>query len=163
MFVNSESFLILWSSFFSRKLCFLWSSCFTLNIESISLDTSHKTTSRITSICSAIWEEIDDILSFISLTTTSACMISDDMFLNNSINITFKWRSYNFFLKTLFCFFSSDFFLTPCQIDFSWVLNLFTAFIFIFFSSSSCILFSKCPLWMLVTVYKIKPTLWKHW
>ena len=67
-----NQFPILWSPFFSRKLCLLWSSCLLLITESISLDTSDKTTSGIISICSTIWEKIYDTLSFIALTTTSA-------------------------------------------------------------------------------------------
>ena len=42
--VHSESFFLLWSIFFSRKLCFLWSPCLLLIAESISLDTSGKPT-----------------------------------------------------------------------------------------------------------------------
>ena len=37
-------FSLLWSIFFSRKLCFLWPSCLLLIAESISLDTSGKPT-----------------------------------------------------------------------------------------------------------------------
>ena len=37
-------FSLLWSIFFSRKLCFLWSPCLLLIAESISLDTSGKPT-----------------------------------------------------------------------------------------------------------------------
>ena len=37
-------FSMLWSIFFSRKLCFLWSPCLLLIAESISLDTSGKPT-----------------------------------------------------------------------------------------------------------------------
>ena len=81
--------------------------------ESISSDTSHKTTSRIISICWTIWEYIDDISSFIALTTTSACIISDVMFFSNSINVTFKWCINNFFLKTLFLFFFLRLFSLP--------------------------------------------------
>ena len=61
------------------------------------------------------------------ITTTSVCIISDKMFFNSSINITFKLCIKIFFLKTLFWSFSSDLF--PCQLDFSWVLNLLAAII----------------------------------
>ena len=39
-----NTFSLLWSIFCSRKLCFLWSPCLLLIAESISLDTSGKTT-----------------------------------------------------------------------------------------------------------------------
>ena len=57
-----------------------------------------------------------------SLTATSACKISGEMFFNKGINITFKWCINNFFIQTFFCSFSSDFF--PCQLDFFFSLSL---------------------------------------
>ena len=42
--VHSESFFLLWSIFFSRKLCFLWSPCLSFIAAPISLDTSGKAT-----------------------------------------------------------------------------------------------------------------------
>ena len=111
LFINSESVFILWSPFFSKKLCFL---CFPYLLpitESISLDTFDKSTSGITSLCSTIWEDIDDASSFIALAATSGCIISDEMFFNNSINITFKWciiPRNNFFVPIPQTFYLTD-------------------------------------------------------
>ena len=78
VFVITKSIFYFMEFFFSRKLWFLWSPCLMIITEVISLDNSDKTTSRITSICSTIWEKIDDTSSFIALTTTSAFLISDE-------------------------------------------------------------------------------------
>ena len=98
-----------------------------------------------------------------SLTTTSACKISDEMFFNNIINITFKWCINYFFLETLLLFFFVRLFSLP-----TWFLSLSFGF-WIFwqlsscFQVSSCILFLNSLLWRLVTVCKVTFTLWKHW
>ena len=66
-----------------------------------------------------------------SLTKTSACKISGDMFFNNDIKVTFKWCVNNFFLETLFSFFFLRIF--SCQLDFSLSLGSW-----IFWQLSSC-------------------------
>ena len=128
-----------------RKQCFLCSSCLLLITESINLVNQlsiikNKTNSGITSICLTIWEEIDDTSSFIALKTTSGCIISEEMFFNNSIKITVKWCINNFFFETIFLFlflrlfslltsFLSLFLSLSLSLSLSWVLNLLAAFI----------------------------------
>ena len=143
---------------FSQENCFLLSPYLMFITESISLDTSDKTTSGKILICSTLWEEIDDISSFIALTTTSACVISDEMFFDNGINITFKWDI--FFLKThFFVLFPQTFFFANLISVRSWIFWQLSSC----FGVSSCILFFNFLQWMLVTVYKVKFTLWKLW
>ena len=117
VFANNRSIFYFMEFFFLKINCVsFWSPCVMLITESISLDTSAKTTSRITSIYSKIWEEIDGISLFIALTTTSICIISDEMFFNNSINVIFKWFINHFFLKTLSLFFSLRLFSLPTSL-----------------------------------------------
>ena len=88
-----------------------------------------------------------------SMTTTSACKISDEMFFNKGISITFRWCINNFFLKALFLFFSLDFFLAnliSLSLSFSLLglesfsgFHLVSEFLFVSFSLTAC-----CEYWL---------------
>ena len=162
VFVNSESIFYFMESFFPRKRL-LWSPCLLLITESISLDASDKTTSEI------FVQQSEKRLMILHhlLTTTSACKISHKIFPNNSINNTFTWCINNFFLETLFLFFFLGFFSLPTWLLYLLLFLCLGSWIFwqlsFCFRVSSCIFFFNCLLWMVVTVCKVKFTLWKHW
>ena len=135
--------------FFLKINCVsFWSPCVMLITESISLDTSAKTTSRITSIYSKILEQIDDISSFIALTTTSTRIISEEMFFNNSINIIFKWFINHFFLKTLSLLFFLRLFSLPTSLllglESFGSYHLVSEFLVVSYSLIAC-----CECWLL--------------
>ena len=103
VFVNSEYIFYFMESFFLKKTV------------SLGLLVSCSSLSQSTQILlvKKLQEELQFVRQFEErlmilhclLTTTSQCKISDEIFFNNSINITFKWCINNFFLETLFLFY----------------------------------------------------------
>ena len=133
-------------SLFFLKNCF-WSSCFLLITESITVDTSGKTTSGITSICFTIWEEIGP-----SEQQRSECIISDETCFSTTVSILLSESiSTITSSKCLFGSFFSEF--LPYQIDFSLLgressgsFCLFNASLVIsYYFSGCCVCWLPCP------------------
>ena len=135
VFLNSEFIFYLIESFLLKKIEFPLFSLSPAYHWVNQLRYFWKTTSGITLICSTISEEIDDTSSFIVLTTTPGCIISDEMFYNNSISITFKCCINNFFLETSFLLFFHTLFFLGNLISLSLSLSLGS---WIFWQLSSC-------------------------
>ena len=78
-------FSLLWSFFFSRKLCFLWSPCLLLIAESISLETSGEPTMEF----------------FLKITSPSWIISSIS---TDELNLIYCWRADDEFSRNNFCF-----------------------------------------------------------
>ena len=130
-----------------------WSPYFLSSAESFSLDIPEKTTSWTTSICSTIWEEVDDTSILTTQYQNGHCEKYRNFTWFPGVEIFFKFNLLNSSLLINFTI--------TYQFDFP-VFRVSTLLIACtLFPSFQVFLFVYCMLWMLVTVCRAKFTLWK--
>ena len=123
------------------------------------LDTSNRTMSLTTSIYSTVCEEFDGS----SWLTTKATIMSIfwwEIFLGNTISITFTWCINYFVVLNTFCFLFPYNFLLINSISFSfepWIFCSLPSFLWV----SNYLLSYLRMLWMLVILCQVKLKLWK--